>query len=323
MYIHAACEGLVAHSHALLAEHGLHWFEPLWEHGYHPNRVALDRGFLRPLVIASDSPLARHPALFRMSPVVIRLDTRLHGTPASTTWRATRLAASGREAEVTVRVAEREPEARLLLQRELEILSRFTHPHLARILDVGQDAHGPVLVLPPLGDMVAAPTVAVPPAQAARFGAQLAGAIADAHAAGVVHGWIERAVIRVGPDGPVLDSFAEAQCDLEPIAIDYGSWNPRTWRYLSPEQVRGHPHDHTADVWAIAMLVAEQALGRHPTAGRSSQMDSLMAIRDLSFARVPPSTPLGRVLDQVFVAEPARRPSARQLADALALVAAR
>ena len=322
MYIHAACEGLIPHSHALLAEHGLHWFEPLWEHGYHPNRIALDRGFLRPLVIASDSPLAHHPALFRMSPLVIRLDTRISGTPASTTWRATRLAASGREAQVTVRVAEREPEARLLLQRELEILSRFTNPHLVRILDVAQDARGPVLVLPALGDVVEAPTVAVPHAQAARFGAQLAGAVAEAHATGVIHGWIERAAIRIGPDGPVLDSFAEAQCDLEPIAIDYGSWNPRSWRYLCPEQVRGVRHDHTADVWAVAMLVAEQALGRHPTFGRASHMDSLIAIRDLTFTRIPASTPLGRVLDQVFVADPARRPTAQQLAEQLAIVAA-
>ena len=43
MFVQVSCERLDAHVHAMLAEHGLHWFEPLWRAGFLHDRVEIDR----------------------------------------------------------------------------------------------------------------------------------------------------------------------------------------------------------------------------------------------------------------------------------------
>lgn len=315
-FVHAACEGLVAHTHALLAEHGLHWFAPLWEHGFHPDRVALERGFTRPLVLAPDSELARHPELFRISPVVFLRGEVLDQSGGAITARATRMTAAGPHGEVSVRGPGWSDDP-AVLQREYDILGRFASPHLMQVLALAQDERGSMLVLPRRGD--AYDTV---PDGAARVGHELALAIAEAHRCGVVHGRIVPSAIQRTPAGLVLDDFAEATCDLSRVDVDHGIRERRSVRYLSPEQTRGERIDGATDVWAVAMLVAERALGRHPVAA-GNDLDALIAIRDLRFERLDPATPLGAILARVLVRDPAARPTAGALADQLAALSTR
>jgi hypothetical protein len=319
MFVHAACEGLVAHSHALLGEHGLHWFAPLWPHGFHPDRLALDRGFARPLVLAADSALWAEPDLFRISPIVIRLGAWLDSQPFATTHRATRLSVTGERGEVMVRLPFVRNSGRELLARELDLLGRFSNPQLMRVLEVAQERDGAALVLPRTRGRLA-PGVA--PNEAARIGVHLATAIADAHRCGVVNGYISLASIWTCDDSIVVDGFATAECDLEQVEYDSATWDPphESWLCLAPEQTNGEDPSAASDVWAIAMVVATLALGSHPVSARDGT-DALDRIRDLAFTRVDPATPLGAVLAQALVRDPSLRPKPLALAAELARIA--
>jgi uncharacterized protein (TIGR02996 family) len=311
LFIQASCEGLVAHCHALLAEHGLHWFEPLWAAGFSPDRLEVERGFPRPLAVRADEALAHDPALHRISPVVYRLEQLVRHDVASETWRATRWSAAGPDRGVVVRTWNPLYPTRVNpIVRERDILERFDHPVIPRILDIAQTATGNALVFDDTE-----PLPAMAPPQVATLGHALASGLAALHARDVYHGWLERDRIAIGPLGPRIDGFAQARCELERVDIDHGSYDPQphTYRYLAPEVARGLPTDPQVDVFSLAMILVELAQGFHPI-HTASDFETLVAIRDLAFAIAIRETPLGVVLVRALVREPARRPTASVLA---------
>lgn len=316
MFVHAACEGLVAHSHALLGEHGLHWFEPLWPHGFHPDRLALDRGFARPLVLAADSPLWGEPELFRISPIVLRLGEFVDGQPWAGTYRATRISVAGERGDVMVRLPWIRNAGRELLAREQDLLGQCSHPNVMRVLEVAQNRDGIALVLPHFDGRL---ELGVAHEEAARIGAQLAGAVVEAHRCGVVLGRISLVSVWQSETGPLLDGFATAECDVEHVEYDDATWDwpHEHWMCLAPEQADGADPTAACDVWAVAMIVTSLALGRHPFAGLDA-FRLVAEIHDLAFPRVDPDTPLGQVVARVLVDDPARRLTAAALAQAFA-----
>ena len=315
LLVQASCERLEAHVHALLAEHGLHWFEPLWGAGFLHDRVEVDRGFLRPLAIPATSALLTDPDLFRMSPIVYRLEQRLSVGLFTETWRATKLGIAGEHGSSTVRLRlaneDQDP-----VGRERSILERFSNPVIPRVLDVAQSVTGVALVLPVFGEP--RPRRAeVGPREVARLGTQLARALDDLHAIDVFHGRIVWTSITTTAAGPLLDDLAQAECELPPIRHSPEMYEHRGLRYLSPEQIRGQFWGAPADVWALAMILIELAQGFHPTRARQSDFDQLQAICEMQLELPIATTALGKVLMRALVAEPERRLSAFALAEQL------
>src|SRR3984957_14809295 len=81
--------------------------------------------------------------------------------------------------------------------------------------------------------------------------------------------------------------------------------------YLSPEQVAGDPFDHRADLFSLAVVIAEMLLGKPLFAG-SGQLAVLLAIRDCRIeplrearATMPPG--LFEVLERALARDPGQR----------------
>jgi uncharacterized protein (TIGR02996 family) len=318
MFVQASCERLDAHVHALLGEHGLHWFEPLWRAGFLHDRIEFDRGFVRSLALPATSALLLDPSVFRLSPIVYRVETQIGDRIPIATWRATRLSIAGEHGQVALRMTMRGFEELQPIGRERSILERFSNPAIQRLLDVAQTTDGTTIAVALSGAEVSRSTL--DDRGIARVGLQIALALHDLHAVDVQHGHIRRHSITLGPDGAILEGLQNARCELAPIEVRRRGIERGLYDCMAPEQVRGERWGAPADVWSLAMVLAGLALGRSPlrTVG-DNEFAKLQAINEMAFD--VPTTPLGQVLARVLVRDPERRPLARALAHQLEALA--
>jgi serine/threonine protein kinase len=187
------------------------------------------------------------------------------------------------------------------LARDADLAARFIleakatasvkHPNVVQITDFGRLPDGvpffvmELLVGHTLGEVIKAGGP-VPPARAVRILRKVAGALAAAHAAGVVHRDLKPDnVFLVGgsrdlaaPDDPgrgrllaMLSSGADVR------VVDFGAakivGSNRMTRagvvfgtphYMSPEQASGQAVDHRADVYSVGVIMYEMFSGRVP-----------------------------------------------------------
>ncbi|TKG69715.1 protein kinase domain-containing protein [Prauserella endophytica] len=91
--------------------------------------------------------------------------------------------------------------------REGREAMRLRHPHVVSVHDVDHHDGSPLLIMEYFPSRSLAEVVAedgpLPPMEAARVGAQLASALAEAHEAGIVHGDVSPGTVLVADDGTV------------------------------------------------------------------------------------------------------------------------
>ena len=161
------------------------------------------------------------------------------------------------------------------LQREGRILAELSHPNLARIYDLDFDAGRPFLVMEYVrGNNLRqhAEGEKVSPGNAAALIAQVARALAAAHARGVLH-------LDVKPDNIVIDESGR------PRLIDFGVGRIRdAWQdsrqqeqsvggtpaFMAPEQARGEATDPRSDVFAAGAVLYYLLVGKAPFRAGSS-----------------------------------------------------
>ena len=105
---------------------------------------------------------------------------------------------------------------------------------------------------------------ALPASEVIEIGMQIAGALAEAHGAGIVHRDIKPANIMVCPDGRVMVTDfgiakARTDADLTTTGTLLG-----TAKYLSPEQVSGEPIDPRSDLYSLGVVLFETLTGTAP-----------------------------------------------------------
>ena len=95
---------------------------------------------------------------------------------------------------------------------------------------------------------------------------------------------------------------------------------PGTLAYISPERLAGGESVAAADVWAIGVMLWESLAGRHPF-WHTSMLDTARAIEEgaPSLAVLRPDLPKGliQLVDRALTLDPARRPTAADLAAGL------
>lgn len=229
--------------------------------------------------------------------------------------------------DVAVKVLRESPDTELDRARfaaEARVLAGLAHPGLVLLLDAESGGAHPYLVLELVVGRTWARELAggrAEPLAVARVGVQVAAALAHAHAAGVVHRDVKPANVLVDAAGRAkLADFGIARLVDEHVRHTRTGFTVGTAAYLAPEQVRGEPATAAVDVYALGLVLLEALTGERAFPGTSTESAFARLQRNPT---VPVSLPRGwpRLLTAMTATDPAERPSAAAVADALAALA--
>ncbi|MFI7240334.1 serine/threonine-protein kinase [Streptomyces cyaneofuscatus] len=208
-------------------------------------------------------------------------------------------------------------------RREALLLAQLHHPGLVSVYDAGLDMGRAYLIL----ELVEGSTLrsrvekgVLPVKETAALGADLARALAHAHAAGIVHRDVKPSNILLDRAGrPHLTDFGISRLLDSTYRTATGTLIG-TAAYLSPEQVLGQSVGRAADIYALGLVVLECLTGRPEYDG---------APLEVAIARLhrPPILPahlpeqLQRLLRSMTVLDDHDRPDASECARALTALA--
>jgi eukaryotic-like serine/threonine-protein kinase len=172
-------------------------------------------------------------------------------------------------------VAEGGGTARFL--REIGVTARLAHPHILPLLDSGDVFGLPYYAMPFVDGETLRERMTregrLPVAEAVHLAAEVADALAYAHAQGIIHRDIKPANILLAGRHAIVADFGVAKAlSPTPVAVAVDDITQEgnavgTIAYMSPEQAVGEPHlDGRSDLFSLgivlfAMLVGEKAFG--------------------------------------------------------------
>src|SRR5664280_1911141 len=220
----------------------------------------------------------------------------------------------------------RDPDALARFEREARAVAALSHPNILSIFDFGSHEGIAFAVMELLEGETLRQKLAsgpLPQLKAIEYAAQIARGLAAAHEKGIVHRDLKPENLFVTRDGHVkiLDFGLARQVALPADAGDTTSptlARPTeqgvilgTVAYMSPEQVRGLPVDHRADIFAFGCVLYELISGRRPFSGLSA-VETMHAILRDEPAELPTTvremaTPLERVVRTCLAKDPRDR----------------
>ena len=179
--------------------------------------------------------------------------------------------------KVVARAIAADPARRDSFLRDARAAAALSHPNIAALYEVGDDQHELFLVLEFVPGETLRTAIAGRPLNSRRaidLAVQIADALADAHAEGLVDGDLTPDTIIVTPKGnaKILDVGLGAwtNAGAARAAAAAGATVPGALgsvAYMSPEQVAGGPIDHRSDVFSLGVVLFEMLTGRAPFAG--------------------------------------------------------
>lgn len=167
--------------------------------------------------------------------------------------------------------------ARAKFLEEARAAARFSHPRVRQLYEVGESGDQIFLAMEYLeGGTLRNLLVAGPlaPESMLAWGGEIADALGELHAAGLVHGELTPGKVFVTQGGEVklLDPglwrmAVPVGADLSQEAAVRGSGVPATTlAALAPEQLSGCEPDARSDLFSLGVLLYQMSTGRHPFA---------------------------------------------------------
>lgn len=205
--------------------------------------------------------------------------------------------------------------------REGRIAARLQHPHVIAVYDVVEEADESFLIMEYLParslSQVLADSGRLAPAEVARIGADVADALAAAHAAGVVHRDVKPGNVLLAADGMVkVTDFGISRLVEEATATGTGMV-AGTPAYLSPEVARGLPATYASDVFSLGATLFAAVEGTPPAGTGDNPMAVLYRVAQGDLRSPTPGAPLSALLTAMLSVDPARRPGMTDVRDRL------
>lgn len=213
-------------------------------------------------------------------------------------------------------------------QREARAASALNHPGIVTVYEILRTTETVAIVMELVeGESFRKLTSMPRPAvQVARWGRQVAEALAACHERGIIHRDIkpENLILRRDGYAKVLDFGLAAERSAAAAALPMG-----TVRYMSPEQSRSAALTPASDIFSLGVVLFELATGVHPfdsRGGSDTTLSIAQAIAGGQTAALPANVALPpdfeRLLRRMMAPDAARRPSAREVSAELAELSA-
>jgi tetratricopeptide (TPR) repeat protein len=188
-----------------------------------------------------------------------------------------------------------DPESRARLLNEARAASVLRSPNIAITYDISEHGGSDFIVMEFVeGELLSARVAQgpLPPREAVDVGLQVADALDEAHARGIVHRDIKsgnlirtpRGVTKILDFGLAKMTRASAAHDVTQSGMTSAGMVIGTVSYMAPEQALGLPVDHRADLFSLGVVLFELLTGRVPFEGPSPT-----AIIDRILHETPPA----------------------------------
>ncbi len=219
--------------------------------------------------------------------------------------RDTRLGRTVAVIEVAAAITD-DPDRRERFSRDARATLVLSHPNIAALYEVDDDQGQLYLVREFVSGQTLSTSLAgrpMNPRRALELVAQIADALADAHAAGILHGGIT-------PDTIIVTTKGNAK------VLDFGlaAWTDGgAAAYTSPERARGENADHRSDIFSVGVVLFEMLTGKVPFGGQARSGEQSLPVLTTINRSLPPE--LDSIVEKMAAPRAERRyTSAAELA---------
>ena len=203
-------------------------------------------------------------------------------------------------------------------RREARAVASLNHHNIVSVYDFGEDDGSWFIVMEyvegrNLRDIINSEGK-MDPGRTAALGAEVAAALAAAHAQGIIHRDVKPANVLISADAGTVKvaDFGIARAAGTRQGLTMPGTVLGTATYLSPEQAQGAEVDFRTDVYSLGMVLYELLAGKPPFTGDSPVA---VAYQQLSQTAPPPSTHNADVppaLDAIVMRAMSKNPDERQ-----------
>jgi serine/threonine-protein kinase len=156
-----------------------------------------------------------------------------------------------------------DPRSHERIRDEARAAARLSHPHITAVHDYGEAEGVPYVVMELVEGRSLAEYGALPWREAVRIVAEVASALAAAHARGLVHRDVKPANVMLTDDGAKLVDFGISAIAGD-LADDGQAPLLGTPAYLAPERLSGAPTAPATDIYALGILLYRMLSGEYP-----------------------------------------------------------
>jgi tetratricopeptide (TPR) repeat protein/TolB-like protein len=227
------------------------------------------------------------------------------------------------------------PDRRERLRREALSAAALSHPAVTHVYEIVREADADWVVMEFVNGTSLAGLIrsgSLSPGDAAAIGAEIAGALADAHQHGIIHRDIKTENVLLTPSGhvKVLDFGLAKWTGLrstDNLPITTGGLVVGTSKAMSPEQALGLEVDGRSDIFSVGSLLYELMSGK-PAFRGATPLETMHKVAQVEYEPLPVAEPgpgqaITAVIERCMARDPSKRyQSASELAHDLRLLAA-